>query len=222
MKITITKKKKLPLESKLEIINSPVWPVAIDEELICRTTEDHAVRACSIIEGFLKNVNGKKFYDPTNDEFIRREVSIRGGITDANTSFDVVLLYDTLDHITDQVNYLKDIAQKTSEQGRIYVRCHPWSSRHGTHLYHQKNKAFLHLFLTSDELASLNLIEKPTFHAEVSSTYQRWFKDAGLKVLSTEIIETPVEPIFSQLIARGILDNNKEMNISFVDYILSV
>lgn len=221
MKITLTKKKKIPLENKLEIIHSPVWPVALDEELICKTSEDHVVRACSIIESFLGDVQGKKFYDPTADEFIRKEISVRGGITDANTAFDIVLLYDILDHITDQVDYLKEIAKKTNTTGLFYVRCHPWTSRHGTHLYHQINKAFIHLFLTPDELTSLKLTEKTACRADIK-TYEKWFREAGLTVVSAEIIEHPIEPLFPQLISRGIFESHKNMNISFVDYILSV
>lgn len=222
MKITLTKKKKLPLANKTAIINSPVWPITIDEELICKSTEDYTVRACSIVESFLPAMQDKKFYDPTKDELIRREVSIRGGITDANTSFDVVLLYDILDHIDNPVSYLKDVAAKVNPKGKLYVRCHPWTSRHGTHLYHQINKAFIHLFLTPEELASLKLIDKLTYKY-TPTNYIDWFNQAGLKVLSTDVITTPIEPIFSQLINRGLFDSSylKLMNISFVDYILA-
>lgn len=221
MKITLTKKKKISLANKLDIINSPVWPLALDDELICKTSEDYVVRACSIVEGFLAPVQGKKVHDPSHDEHVRKEISLRGGITDANTSFDIVILYDLLDHIDNQVEYLKQIASKVNPTGKFYVRCHPWASRHGTHLYHQNNKAFLHLFLTPEELTTLNLVEKKTCRADIT-TYETWFKNTGLKVISKEIIETPVEPIFAQLITRGIFEANKTMNISFVDYILSI
>lgn len=225
MHLTLTKKPKLSLTEKMSIINSPVWPMAIDPELICKNDGDHVVRAVGIVESFLGDVKDKRFYDPDQDEAIRKEISIRGGITDSNLDFDIILLYDYLDHLEkDQIDRLVNLKDLLNKQGKIYVRCHPWSSRHGGHFYKTFNKAFIQHFLTPAELDNLKITSsKKAYQFTAPKTYEDWFKSANLKVVSAELITNQVEPIFSQLTNRGLLDPSilRSMNISFIDYILS-
>jgi SAM-dependent methyltransferase len=73
----------------------------------------------------------------------------------AGGPYDLILLYDVLDHSEDPVNILATARDMLAPQGRIYVRCHPISSRHATHLYKKINKAYIHLVFTDDELKQL-------------------------------------------------------------------
>ena len=69
--------------------------------------------------------------------------------------FDIVLIYDVLDHAEDPLDVLNKVRSVLSPQGKVYLRCHPWSGRHGGHCYRKLNKAFVHLVFSEEELKSL-------------------------------------------------------------------
>jgi len=62
-----------------------------------------------------------------------------------NTKYDFILINDVLDHAADPLDMLEQVNKIRNPETKIVVRCHPWTSRHGTHVYKQMNKAFLHL-----------------------------------------------------------------------------
>jgi hypothetical protein len=70
----------------------------------------------------------------------------------------IVFLYDVLDHAIDaEQAYIKEAHRCLAPNGTVYVRCHPWTSKHATHLYKQGiNKAYFHLFLTWDEIRGVD------------------------------------------------------------------
>ena len=119
------------------------------------------------------------------------------------------------------------------------MRCHPWTSRHGTHLYKQLNKAYLHLVFSEDELYAMGLKEtKATVFLEPLETYRKMISDAGLKILNEDHINHPVELFFTheEAILRRIKEkwaNSKNqafatgkefpremLEIQFVDFVL--
>lgn len=158
-----------------------------------------------------------------------------------NGPYDAILLFDVLDHATGESP--KEILQKALEvlapEGKIYMRCHPWISRHGTHLYHKLNKAYAHLVFTEEELNSLtDYIPEPNIcvtHPII--TYTDIIKDVGLKILSDRKVNEKVDPFFKvPKIADRIFKNTiskckkgKEfkdfpefqMGIQFIDYVLA-
>src|SRR5207249_2471927 len=73
--------------------------------------------------------------------------------------YNIILMYDVIDHMLmseqELIDRLKEVKESLAVNGRVYLRAHPWCSRHGTHLYYKLNKAFAHLVFTDEELKSL-------------------------------------------------------------------
>ena len=69
-----------------------------------------------------------------------------------NGPYDIILLYDVLDHVKSPEDVLKQVASISNANTKIFVRFHPWIGRHGGHLYKDLNKAWAHLVFTEEEL----------------------------------------------------------------------
>ena len=135
--------------------------------------------------------------------------------------YDIIIAHDVLDHLDKPVLWLKQMAQvcnKTS--GRLYVRCHPWTSRNGTHLSQQMNKAFLHLIFSDDELATLGISNKYTRKiTDNIETYKRFFEEANLRLLNHKIYTKSMELVIlkNPVVANRIkLSTRIENNINDV------
>jgi 2-polyprenyl-3-methyl-5-hydroxy-6-metoxy-1,4-benzoquinol methylase len=117
-----------------------------------------------------------------------------------NAPFDVILIYDVLDHMkSNQIKILKDLKDWMKDDGLMYIRFHPFCSRHATHLYQNINKAFVHLIFTEEELKKMKC-ETPD-HASVVhpiNSYNTWLKEAGLKTVNYNVLREKVEPFFSK------------------------
>lgn len=145
--------------------------------------------------------------------------------------YDIVLLYDVLDHAVDPVYILKTIKSITTETSNIIVRTHPWCSRHASHAYRDINKAFIQLVFNDEELISLGIQE--TYPQKIKHPivqYKRWFKEAGLKIKSSTIEKDTVDTFFTseKLIANRLCELYKQKEVpvfqmmqSFHDYLLS-
>jgi hypothetical protein len=108
-----------------------------------------------------------------------------------------------------------------ADKGRIYVRCHPFTSRHATHLYQQCNKAFLHLLTTEEERSELGL--KSMTHHQEAIRYEDEFSSAGLDTLWTrrEILDH-VEDFYFETFGKRLPAGSRElMRIQFVDFTLT-
>jgi 2-polyprenyl-3-methyl-5-hydroxy-6-metoxy-1,4-benzoquinol methylase len=119
-----------------------------------------------------------------------------------NGPYDCVLLYDVLDHMKDEQQPPKElgkIREVLSDKGKIFARMHPWCSRHGTHLYLSINKAYLHMCLSEESLDKLGYKYLHTLKIiHPLNTYNKWFEEAGLNVISSSIVPETVEPFFKQ------------------------
>ena len=119
-----------------------------------------------------------------------------------NGPYDFALLYDVLDHMKDEadaIDNLKKLRTVLGNNSKVFVRNHPWCSRHGTHLYLSTNKAFLHMFLDEkalDEMGYKYLHTIKLIHP--LQTYQKWFESAGFAYLSENVMPEDVEPFFKQ------------------------
>ena len=115
--------------------------------------------------------------------------------------YDIILIYDVLDHakIESMSEILGRVKSVLSEDGNIFLRCHPWCGRHGGHAYRKINKAFVHLVFTEDELEKMGL--ELEFNNKVLcplATYSKAIEDAGLANINSEDIDfQDVEPFFS-------------------------
>lgn len=147
-----------------------------------------------------------------------------------NKPYDLILAYDVFDHIVNDepVNIISLLQSVLSEDGVLITRCHPWCGRHGGHLYHSLNKAFVHLYFTEDELDRMDLSPEPVRQIVTPrEVYASWFADSHLEIVTERITKDPVEKFF----ISGILENRlkklwtstelavSNMEISFIDYI---
>lgn len=154
--------------------------------------------------------------------------------------YDIVILYDVLDHTESPVGVLNQVKSVLKPQGQAQVRCHPWCSRHGGHTYRSMNKAFSHLFISHDAVVKFSGGNAPiqkVIHPKM--TYQEWFTTAGFNIISAETVTDRVEnffkvdPIKSQItklwkpspmpnFASGATFPDFPMSQSFIDYVVRI
>lgn len=154
--------------------------------------------------------------------------------------YDVILLYDVLDHCQDPIEVMRQVKGLLKFGGKsvVFVRCHPWTSRHATHLYKQGiNKAYIHLFLTDEEISRyLPEGEKVLFTRKEKTpfeTYRWWFRDFKI-VKEQPINDEKLSPFFlvpsfkdlviqeQQLPPERVEDFFKDMEKQFVDITLTL
>jgi len=150
--------------------------------------------------------------------------------------FDIVILNDVLDHVIgeDPTDLLLWVSKILKKDGIAHVRLHPWTSRHGGHLYEQVNRAFLHLAMTPDELMKNGI--KLEHNQKVSrpiAVYEKWFSQSGFSFDDRNIKTDKVDDYFSgELLDRIIkvtwgddIDRDTALKImanSLIDYTLHV
>lgn len=149
--------------------------------------------------------------------------------------YNVILLFDVIDHVEHEepIALLTRAASALADGGKIYMRCHPFTSRHATHLYHDLNKAYIHLVFTDEELKQI--LPEPK-HAEINNgvtypikTYNQYIDAAGLKTVSKREITEKFESFFRiPVISDRIIKKTKmssypefQMTVQFVDYVLA-
>ncbi len=152
-----------------------------------------------------------------------------------NGPYDVIVLFDVIDHIEkeDPVVLLRKVEKVLKPGGKVYARCHPFTSRHATHLYHQLNKAYVHLIFSPDEIRKLVPTPK---HEESNAgivfpmkTYSDYFAQAGLTIVSKRDITEKVETFFKiPRIAQKIMQTTRtdqfpefQLGLQFIDYVLT-
>jgi len=156
---------------------------------------------------------------------VQKEVNLNG-------KFDFVLLYDVLDHVEGEV--IESVLSKIYSvcSGLVFIRCHPFCSRHGYHLHSLLNKAFIHLIFSPQELHSLGLKKVEHTLSIVNVRDYTSFFVKKFKILSEVRIEDPVDKFFNDnpFILNRI--NNKwfngeskndvlsNMSCSFLDFVL--
>ena len=147
--------------------------------------------------------------------------------------YDLIILYDVIDHCDNPLDVVDKIKSLLAPNGIVYVRCHPWISKHGSHVYKQGlNKSYIHLFLTYEELTE-NIDEPPLFvRRELNplDAYQHWFNDFEIskeRVIREELGEFFLVPDFKELVIteQELPEERHEkffedMEIQFVDYVL--
>ncbi len=156
-------------------------------------------------------------------------------IVTARKPFDFITLYDVIDHLegVSPEEFLSWIISLLSENGKVFVRCHPWTSAHGGHLYETMNKAYIHLALTADEIAQAGLQPLPNLKiVRPLATYDKLIENAGFVINNRKGYSDPVPKYFSgelldrivNVTWRGAIDHEtalKIMSNQFIDYTLS-
>lgn len=216
------------------LLDSPSWPHAVDEDLICDedSETDKEYRAEGMLNLIIEeSVKDKKFLDLGCGEghVVIQAAKIANisvgfdiqtsGVFDwelqnnkmllttnwdkviENGPYDVILIYDVVDHINNQqerIDLLTKAKEVKTNNGKIYLRTHPFCSRHGGHLYRTLNKAYAHLVFTPQELESLGHPLQEKFYNAIHPriNYDSLFKSAGLQKISDSISFDPIEPFF--------------------------
>lgn len=148
---------------------------------------------------------------------------------------DFIILFDVIDHLVGNTatNLLVELKRLLSPTGKIFMRCHPWTSRTGSHAYLTANKAFIHLALTSDELLEAGITVLPNIKANKPlAIYEDMLNKAGFKTDNKKVHTNAVESYFDgDLLERminvtwaGTVDPEKAkriMSTTYVDYLIS-
>jgi len=161
------------------------------------------------------------YYWNTYEEFITDNINL----IKQKAPYDIIFLYDVVDHMEDCLNTFKIIKDVLAKDGKIIMRCHPWCSRHGGHLFQKNNKAFIHLFLDSDPEI---FIKKTIFPL---ATYRDMIKNLNLEIVSESVEKQNVEEYFQQEKLKKIIlqkwnrKENEEFPVfqleqNFIDYVL--
>lgn len=244
-----------------ELIEDQQWPIAVDPSVICTDDEKTKIRAISILDLVVgERLKNKKFldygcgtghvvyqatqggasslgYDIDESKFKFESNLFTNDFEEVkrNAPFDIILLHDVLDHIQN-INPIEALMQAKSvlaPEGRIYIRNHPWSAKHGGHLYEQINKSYLHLVMDEVELARAGGFSCQHNIKVINpiETYNHWIKEAGLKITS----EIPTKSDVPQFFKEGSLIREKllklwgdesamlaNMEIEFVEYVVEL
>jgi SAM-dependent methyltransferase len=244
------------------LLNNTTWPLAVPERQIATASEaDQKSRAKAVMDAMIvRSLDGLHFLDYGCGEGWVAEAAKSRGVAsstgyDIVTSpvwdklkdkvmftdspdlpknfYDVILLYDVIDHSMDAEGVMSHVYELLKPGGTVYVRCHPWISRHGAHLYKQGlNKAFIHLFLTEEELVDKGYSPLFVRHETNPLVAYKWFFDKFIIERENIIRPDSLEPFFQDQMVKNLLwaEQNidskrkngfiKDLEITFCDYIL--
>lgn len=143
--------------------------------------------------------------------------TIDKNLVEQNSPYDTIIMYDVLDHIEseDPIELMKWLNTLLAINGKIKLRVHPWTSRHGGHLYTYKNKAYLHLALIPTDYIDLEIPLTSNLRlVRPQAGYQTIFRQSGFKIVSSHIQTKPIEDYFSGDLLDRIIDINWKGEIS--------
>jgi len=139
--------------------------------------------------------------------------------------FDEIFVYDVIDHSQNPVQLIKDIKSLSNEKTIVKVRSHPWSSRHGGHVYHKINKAFVHLVFSENELLELGVdqsilrmmpVQKVALNPK--KIYTDWFENVGVSSLKIGATRSDLEKFFTTTdLVKDRIDSNLGYDIGTKD-----
>ena len=207
---------------------SDKWPKSIESELICGDkNEDRESRARAILYNITEGDIQSPLLDfGCGDGSLIKEAKKLG--IDAigydihgsyswdeivkNSPYKTIIVHDVLDHLEEEnlVSVMKKIKSVTHSRGIVFARCHPFTSRYGTH-HLTLNKAYAHLFFSNEELNNLGHQGLHTSKIE-KAEYEDAFKDAGFNINFCLVTKEDIEEFF---------DLSPKHEIQFIDYWLN-
>lgn len=146
-----------------------------------------------------------------NDEYPASKVPVlRWDLIPRDSSQDVIVAYDVIDHlpsVSDVIEFLSGCRDSLSDEGVLYLFCHPYKSRLGNHLF-DRNMAYIHLIRGIEGVHTLRIDDPLGF-------YRSMIKKARMKVKVERVYKEPIEAFFK----RFLLDSDCE--VQFVEYLIS-
>jgi len=246
------------------LLNSRRWPYAVNPNLVIDPDShaDQMSRAEAILDRMVTTpLQGKRFldfgcgsghvvaaarslgasavgYDPIPSA---PDVHADWSTVVSLAPYNVVLVHDVLDHVRDEhpIDCLRKIRSVIADDALVYVRCHPWCSRSGTHAYTTLNKAYVHFFFDDDQLEEMGaqgIWTRKVTHPIV--TYDDWALKGGFTKVSEDVRREEVEPLweeepylrtlaqeqwrssFEESLANGTKFPRYQMEIQWVDLVL--
>lgn len=211
------------------------WPLAVPTNLLVKTENDKKTRAGQICEKLaLKDLNfldygcgeGHVVFESKKNaktsigyDIEKQWDSGEASLSDdfefikQHAPYDVVLLWDVLDYMENPTEELSKIKEILSPEGKIYIKCFPWSSRYGGKC--QRNLAYIHLcyddFLTQSD-KNIRKLKDPVFF------YEDCVASSGFKILKEELVEKELPEFFKEndLIWEKICSNWKHETKAFL------
>ena len=172
----------------------------LDDIFICKTKEDEIKRKKVLIYHLAGNVKGKKVV--THDEITAQAVKELGG-EPSKEKGDIGIIDDVLDHI--EISESESLLKSTNVW-MLYVRCHPWCSRHATHNWQQP--AYEHLLNKN--------CSKHKFHNGLRiNDYESLFKKCGWTIKNQLLSIQDLEKYFDNI---DLPYEKREMEIQFMDF----
>jgi 2-polyprenyl-3-methyl-5-hydroxy-6-metoxy-1,4-benzoquinol methylase len=252
------------VENTFDLMENPAWPEAVQNLMIVKTETEKITRATNIIYVCLNNeIDNIKLLDfgcgeghvvqkasqkttlAVGYDIVQQWKEGQKGLTTSleevknQSPYDKILLHDVLDHCSDPVQVLNQVRELLSDTGTIHIRCHPWCSRHGGHLFKTVNKAYAHFFFDDEVNRVLSEGQYPLQKViHPLSTYCEWINQSQLKSITgspvidrpplffkqnfTSIIQSHWKPSHVKAIADGVIYPENPMSISFIDFICTV
>lgn len=151
----------------------------------------------------------------------------------SNGPYDIIGLYDVIDHIMtheEAVEALSFVRKCATPNTIIKVRCHPWTSRHGGHLYETINKAYAHILLSDEEYQKHAKVKVRRITRPIAE-YTKIFESSGFKIANCDKLSIPTEKLFSSEYLIKAFDSRLVGNanwqsfvlpMTFIDYVLNV
>ena len=113
--------------------------------------------------------------------------------------FDLVVLYDVIDHCEDPVATLNAVRSVCHDKTVVFLRTHPFCGPHGGHIYRQINKAYVHLFFNDEELTEMGV--KSDFVRKVFfplAGVEDWLKKSKFKITNNSMTRAVVPSFFKK------------------------
>jgi SAM-dependent methyltransferase len=199
-----------------KLLDSEEWPKAIDDQLLEPTNKiqrAHSILSLMVGPHILNQTESLLDFGCGTGETVKvaPEYGIKKAIgydvrpaEGVTTSFrevrskgpyDVVIVNDVLDHLVDETAHeaVSKISSVIGPESRVFIRCHPYCSRTGTHLpLHGINKAYAHFFFPELKGIHTNFILNPVHN------YRAVFANNQLEIEHELLCHQEVEGFFQK------------------------
>lgn len=210
------------------------WPIAIYEDLICRPG-DELIKAQQILNLFVADsVKNKDVMALGEYKKELTQICLEQGAASVNETdqYDMIIAYDTFDYRSIPIT-IDSYKNKLKDNGKLYVRFHPWCSRTGGRTHTDLNMAWVHLVFTPQEMFDIFGYVPNNNVFPIFKPLEEYTKVvSNFKVLHHNVVREDIEDFFykdTKIIKRinshydkfdGLVLPSEHLSILYVDYVL--